>query len=66
MMTEALYALGLVLIVEGLVYVLAPHIIEDMLRMLRDMPPEGRRLAGLIALTVGVALVWYARMVAGE
>ncbi len=64
MMTEALYALGLVLIVEGLVYVLAPHVIEDLLRLLRDMPAEARRLTGLIALTIGLALVWYARMVA--
>ena len=64
MMTEALYALGLVLIVEGLVYVLAPHVIEDLLRLLRDMPAEVRRLTGLIALTIGLALVWYARMVA--
>ncbi|WP_368346414.1 DUF2065 domain-containing protein [Pelagovum sp. HNIBRBA483] len=63
-MTEALYALGLVLIVEGLVYVLAPHVIEDLLRLLRDMPAEARRLTGLIALTIGLALVWYARMVA--
>jgi len=64
MMTEALYALGLVLIVEGLVYVLAPHVIEDLLRLLRDMPADARRLTGLIALTIGLALVWYARMVA--
>jgi len=64
MMTEALYALGLVLIVEGLVYVLAPHVIEDLLRLLRDMPADARRLTGLIALTIGIALVWYARMVA--
>jgi len=64
MMTEALYALGLVLIVEGLVYVLAPHVIEDLLRLLREMPADARRLTGLIALTIGLALVWYARMVA--
>ncbi|MCP4784526.1 MAG: DUF2065 family protein, partial [Fuerstiella sp.] len=33
-MTIALYAIGLVLIVEGLVYVLAPSIVEDLLAML--------------------------------
>ena len=39
----ALLALGLVLLLEGLVYVLAPSLIEDMLRALRELPPEARR-----------------------
>ena len=51
-------ALGLVLIVEGLVYALAPRIIEDMLVALRAIPPEARRMLGLVALATGILLVW--------
>ena len=56
----ALLALGLVLIVEGLVYALAPSLVEDLLDALRRMPIETRRVVGLGALALGVALVWLA------
>ncbi len=56
----ALLALGLVLIVEGLVYALAPWLVEDLLAALRDMSIDARRLVGLGALALGVALVWLA------
>lgn len=57
----ALLALGLVLIVEGLVYVLAPSLVEDLLEALRAMPPEARRLIGALALVLGLILVWIAK-----
>ncbi len=56
-----LLALGLVLIVEGLVYALAPRIVEQMLEALRQMPPEARRLMGFLAIVSGIALVWLAK-----
>ena len=59
-MSTALLALGLVLIVEGLVYALAPSLVEDMLAALRNLTMEARRLVGLAALALGVALVWLA------
>ena len=52
--------LGLVLIVEGLVYALAPSLVEEMLAALRQMTLETQRLVGLIVLCIGVALVWVA------
>jgi uncharacterized protein YjeT (DUF2065 family) len=58
MLAVGALALGLVLIVEGLIYALAPGIVEDMLAALRAVPPETRRLLGLAALTLGVLLVW--------
>ena len=54
-------ALGLVLVVEGLAFALAPSRVDEALEMLRRLPPEARRLLGLAALTLGVALVWLAR-----
>ncbi|MCF6443816.1 DUF2065 domain-containing protein [Nereida sp. MMG025] len=56
----ALVGFGLVLIVEGLVYALAPHLVEDLLRALRDLPLEARRLIGLTAMVIGVILLWIA------
>ena len=56
----AVLALGLVLIVEGLVYALAPSLVEDMLAALRALTLEQRRMIGLAALALGVALVWLA------
>lgn len=56
-MAFVLLALGLVLIVEGLVYALAPSFIEDMLAALKALTIEQRRLFGLAAIVVGLFLV---------
>ena len=61
MLATGALALGLVLIVEGLVYALAPGIIERMLEALRAMPVEMRRMIGLAAMAAGLALVWLAK-----
>ena len=61
MIAVTLLAIGLVLIVEGLVYALAPSLIEDLLDMLRALPLETRRMMGLAALAAGVAVVWLAK-----
>ena len=47
-------ALGLVMIVEGLVYVLAPSLVERMLAALREMPMDARRMMGLVVVLAGV------------
>ncbi|MGY3436363.1 MULTISPECIES: DUF2065 domain-containing protein [unclassified Marinovum] len=61
MIATAFLALGLVLIVEGLAYALAPSLIEQMLEMLRALPEAQRRNLGLMALAIGVLLVWIAK-----
>ncbi len=61
MIETALLALGLVLIVEGLVYALAPSLVDRMLLALAAMPPEARRLVGMLALVGGLVLVWAAK-----
>jgi uncharacterized protein YjeT (DUF2065 family) len=60
-MATVLLALGLVLCVEGLVFALAPQRLEDVLEALRQMSPDLRRVIGLGALALGVALVWAAK-----
>ncbi|MBO9478140.1 DUF2065 domain-containing protein [Shimia sp. R11_0] len=61
MVETALLALGLVLIVEGLVYALAPSLVEELLAMLRAIPEQQRRLVGLAALAFGLFVVWIAK-----
>ncbi|NOC45073.1 MULTISPECIES: DUF2065 domain-containing protein [unclassified Ruegeria] len=56
-----LLAFGLVLIVEGLAYALAPSLIERMLEALRDMPEQARRLVGLLCVISGLILLWGAQ-----
>jgi uncharacterized protein YjeT (DUF2065 family) len=57
----ALLALGLVLVVEGLVYALAPSLVEDLLAAMRAMTIEQRRLMGLVAIALGLCLIVAAR-----
>ena len=54
-------ALGFVLIVEGLMLALAPRRIEDTLRLLAGLGLDQRRLIGLVALGLGVVLLWLVR-----
>lgn len=61
MIETAILALGLVLVVEGLVYALAPSFVEELLAMLKALPEETRRLMGLAAMALGLALVWIAK-----
>jgi uncharacterized protein YjeT (DUF2065 family) len=53
--------IGLVLVIEGLVFALAPLRMEDMLKTLSEIPPETRRMLGLLAVALGTGLVWFAK-----
>ena len=61
MIATAALALGLVLIVEGLAYALAPSLVEQLLEALRALPETTRRNLGLLGLALGVFLVWVAK-----
>ncbi|MCE2522382.1 MAG: DUF2065 domain-containing protein [Rhodobacteraceae bacterium] len=60
-MEEFVLALGLVAVIEGLVLVLAPRRMEDVLRSIAQISVEARRIVGLVAVAVGVFIVWVAR-----
>lgn len=60
-----LLAIGLVLVIEGLVLALAPSRIAELLDMIRRMPVETRRNLGLGAIALGTALIWLARGLGG-
>lgn len=61
MISELVLAIGLVAAIEGLVLALAPKRVEDAMRILAAMSPESRRLIGLVALSLGVLIIWIAR-----
>lgn len=57
-----LFALGSVLVVEGLIYALAPALVERMLAALAALTPQQRRLAGALCVVLGLALIRLAGM----
>ena len=59
-MAAILLALGLVLIVEGLVWILAPSLVEHLLTALRALSESERRQFGAVALVCGLILLWVA------
>ena len=61
MMAELLWALGLVMVIEGLAYVLAPNLILEMLRTLSQYSTEHRRMVGAIIALIGALILWVIR-----
>ena len=50
----------MVLVIEGLVFALAPSRLDDLVRLLAQIPLETRRLIGLAAVAAGAVLVSWA------
>ncbi len=61
MIETILLALGLVLILEGLVYALAPSLIEELLKALQSLSIAQRRQIGILVLALGIVLIVMAR-----
>nr|WP_210259183.1 DUF2065 domain-containing protein [Agrobacterium sp. a22-2] len=59
--SELLTGFAFFLIIEGLVYALAPRFLVAMARLLPAIPEQQLRIAGLVAVAFGVALVWLIR-----
>lgn len=61
MIETILLALGLVLILEGLVYALAPSLIEELLKALQSLSLAQRRQIGLLVVALGAVVIAIAR-----
>ena len=61
MMAEFVTALGLVLVLEGLLYALAPNAAKRLAEAVRDVPSETLRNGGIAAVVLGVVVVWLVR-----
>lgn len=60
-MVDLLTALGLVLVIEGVLYALAPDAMRRMAARAALLPSESLRMGGLVATAAGVACVWMLR-----
>ena len=60
-MDDLLVAVGLVLVIEGLLWALAPRFGRRMLESAAEMPESSLRTAGAVAVAVGVFIVWLIR-----
>jgi len=60
-MTDLIVGLGLVLVVEGLLWAAFPSAGRRMLDVASRTPEPSLRIGGAIALLLGVAVVWLVR-----
>ncbi|MBN9025174.1 MAG: DUF2065 domain-containing protein [Rhizobiales bacterium] len=60
-MTDLVTALGLVLVIEGAFYAMVPTVAKMMMRQGIAASDTLLRGCGLVALAVGVSIVWLAR-----
>ncbi len=65
MIHALLMALGLVFVIEGLLYALVPGQLKTMMKAIHGIPEESLRYGGLVAIGLGVFIVWLVRMVFG-
>ncbi len=54
-----LLLLGLVFIIEGMPYVAAPEAMQKWLKKLSDMQPGQLRVAGLVAMGIGLLICFF-------
>jgi uncharacterized protein len=60
-MSTLVTALGLVLVIEGLAYAVIPKQLKSMMATFMTLPEEQLRLAGLVAASIGVGMIWIIR-----
>jgi len=60
-MYDLMVGLGLVLVIEGLLWALAPRLGARLLETLATAPESSVRTAGAVSVAVGVFIVWLVR-----
>ena len=63
MIPDLLTALGLVLVIEGLLYALVPAKLKAMMQSVQKLSDDQLRIGGVAAMAAGVAVVWLVRAV---
>lgn len=58
---DLLVALGLVLVIEGILYGGLPRLARRLAAEVLSMPEQALRTAGLVAIVLGVGIVWLVR-----
>ncbi len=60
-MNDLLVGLGLVFVIEGLLWALAPRLGVDMQEAAANIPQATLRTYGCVAIAAGAAIVWLIR-----
>ncbi len=60
-MNDFLTAIGLLLVIEGLLFAVAPLFIQKRAIDVTKIPEQSLRLMGVVVLCVGVGVVWLIR-----
>ena len=60
-MNDLIVGVGLVLVIEGLLWALFPHIATRLLEFAAESPESGLRLGGAAAVAIGVIMIWLIR-----
>jgi uncharacterized protein YjeT (DUF2065 family) len=60
-MSDLLVGVGLVLVIEGVLWAAAPGMAMSLLRTAAETPEQTLRAAGAFAVAAGVLLVWLVR-----
>lgn len=61
-MTDLLVAIGLVFVIEGLIWAIFPGYARSMLEAVAELPETTVRSAAVAAVAVGVVIVWLVRL----
>jgi hypothetical protein len=62
-LSNAILAIGLLFVIEGILVALAPVYLEKILKVLVKASYESRRLIGLITLAIGIFLIWISQAI---
>ena len=60
-MSDLLVAIGLIMVIEGLLWAVAPQVGLRLLTAAQQMSDQALRAAGAAAVAAGVVLVWLVR-----
>jgi uncharacterized protein YjeT (DUF2065 family) len=60
-MTDFLVALGLVLVIEGLVFAAGPAMAKRAMTSVLETPDATLRVVGIVTALAGLALIWLMR-----
>ncbi|VAV99438.1 hypothetical protein MNBD_ALPHA08-300 [hydrothermal vent metagenome] len=60
MLADLVAAIGLVFVIEGLLFAIAPDRLKSMLSVVEATPKETLRTLGVVAIAIGVFIVWLA------
>ncbi len=60
-MSDLIVAIGLVFVIEGLLYAAFPNAMRKMVEDITKLPDSNLRTIGVLAMIVGLVIVWIIR-----